>query len=144
MNFAKIMEHDEGVELQMYKDSRGYWTIGIGTLLDPRKGAKISKAAAEFMFNERIEEKRKKLDARIPWWKHETQVRQWAMLSMAYQLGVHGVEGFHDMLAAWKAGDYKTAAAEALDSHWSREQTPGRSKRIAHMIEFDEVPEDYL
>ena len=41
---------------------------------------------------------------------------QEALLDMAYQLGVDGLLGFHDMLAALERGDYQAAKAAALSS----------------------------
>jgi GH24 family phage-related lysozyme (muramidase) len=34
MNIYKQLKRDEGEVLHAYKDSLGYWTIGIGILID--------------------------------------------------------------------------------------------------------------
>ncbi len=42
MNNAKdLIEFHEGRRLHAYRDSLGFWTIGIGRLIDARKGAKL-------------------------------------------------------------------------------------------------------
>ena len=38
------------------------------------------------------------------------QARQRALLDMAYELGVEGLLGFHDMLAALERGDWAAAS----------------------------------
>ena len=58
------------------------------------------------------------------------QARQGALLDMAYELGVEGLLGFHDMLAALARGDWAGAHAAALKSKWATE-VPGRAIVIA-------------
>jgi lysozyme len=63
-----------------------------------------------------------------------SEPRQVVLVCMAYQLGVAGLLGFKNMLAATASGDYKKAAAEMLNSRWAR-QTPNRAQRMAKQME---------
>ena len=57
-----------------------------------------------------------------------------AMLAdMAYQLGVHGVLAFDDMLTCMQREDWQCAHDAALDSAWARE-TPARAKRVSGIL----------
>ena len=56
------------------------------------------------------------------------------ILEMAYEMGVSGVLGFGDMLAALSAGDYDKGADEALDSKWARQDSPRRARELAEII----------
>jgi lysozyme len=53
---------------------------------------------------------------------------------MAYEMGVAGVLGFHDMLRACQAGDWSGAAAAGLDSDWARKEAPARAERLMAML----------
>jgi lysozyme len=41
-NIAEQLRRDEGEVLHAYQDKYGYWTIGVGRLIDARKGGGIS------------------------------------------------------------------------------------------------------
>lgn len=56
------------------------------------------------------------------------------LLDMAYNMGVAGLMNFHHMLAAVQAGDWKTAAAEMLNSTWAK-QVKNRAYRLAAVME---------
>ena len=139
MNLETLLEQHEAFVPHAYQDSEGYWTIGIGRLIDQRKGGGITYEEAKYLLRNDIARKETELDAKIPWWRHESTVRQWAMLSLAFNLGVRGLLAFKKMLAAWEAKDYAEAAREALDSVWAT-QVKSRANYIAHMIEHDEIP----
>lgn len=127
---------DEGEVLHAYQDSLGYLTIGVGHLIDPRKGGKISKAASRFMLAEDIDEKMRDLDKALPWWRELSDVRQRVLVNMAFNLGIRGLMGFLNTLKAVKEGRYKDAAKGMLASKWAV-QVGDRAKRLADMMEFD-------
>lgn len=114
-----------------YQDHLGFLTIGIGTLIDKRKGGRISRAAALFMLRERLDEIEALLDAQIAWWRDLDEVRRQVLVAMAYQLGVDGLLKFENTLAAVQRGDFEAAASGMLASKWGREDTPARAKRAA-------------
>lgn len=116
-----------------YKDHLGYWTIGLGFLIDKEKGGRIPDAVIDFWRDQIIEDREKALDRAIPWWREQSDARQRALLAMSYQMGIGGLLGFPKMLGAMQAGNYEEAAAQALDSLWAR-QTPARAARTAEMI----------
>lgn len=127
MNLEKLEEElvrDEGEVLHCYQDTLGYWTIGVGQLIDHRKGGGISQAASRFMLAEKIASIEKALDARIPWWRTLTDARQRVLVNMAYNLGVAGLMGFVNTLAAAKDGRYEDAAKGIRASKAAR-QTGG-------------------
>jgi lysozyme len=53
---------------------------------------------------------------------------------MAFNLGVVRLLGFRDMLSRLEAGDWRGAAAAALDSRWAA-QVGERARRIARIFE---------
>lgn len=129
-----ILEREEGCVLHAYKDHLGYWTIGIGTLIDKRKGGGISRAAALFMLREKIVSIETQLDMWLPWWRGLDEARREVVVSMAYQLGVEGLLRFTNTLGAMRRGDYAAAADGMLASKWGREDTPERAARAAEAM----------
>lgn len=44
------LERDEGFRAKPYRDSKGYWTVGIGRLIDKRRGGGLRPFEAEGIF----------------------------------------------------------------------------------------------
>lgn len=133
MNHEKLIDElvlDEGLRLRVYNDTKGIPTIGIGRNL--LKG--ISREEAYHLANNDIEDVVADLDRAIPWWAKLDEVRQRALVNLAFNMGIARLLGFHKMLAALQSADFVTAAAELLDSNWKTDVGPERSGRIHQMI----------
>ena len=126
--------HDEGEVLSAYTDSLGYLTIGVGHLIDARKGGKISQAASRFILAEDIDAKFRQCREAWSWFLMLGDVRQRAICNMVFQLGLNGVKNFRRMIAAIERQDWTEAAREGLDSAWAK-QTPKRALRVMRMLE---------
>lgn len=133
MNIIDQLKRDEGIKLQAYQDHLGYWTIGIGRLIDARKGGGISQEEAEYLLANDVYRIWGELDRRIPWFEKLDDVRRGALTNMAFQLGTAGLLAFKKSLDLIQKGDYASAHDELLNSTWAR-QTPERAKRIAKQI----------
>ncbi len=140
------LRRDEDEKLTAYKDSLGYWTIGVGHLIDPAKGAdpapfgidlrggkSISPAQSEMLLRQDVSAKAAELDKRLPWWRKLSDARQRVLLNMAFNLGVDGLLGFKNTLAMVQAGDYAGAARGMLASKWAG-QVHARADRLAAMM----------
>lgn len=127
------LKRDEGFVSHAYQDHLGFWTIGIGRLVDQRRGGGISMAEAEYLLANDISRVWSSLRLSIPWFDRLTDTRKRALVNMAFQLGVNGLLNFRRTLTHLEAGRYDAAAKEALNSNWAR-QTPARAKRISDMI----------
>ena len=138
---ALIVDHlrkEEGTVLHAYQDHLGYWTIGVGRLIDAKKGGGISEAEAEYLLMNDIAKVQLQLDDRIPWWRGLSEVRQCVLVSMAFQMGIGGLMSFKNTLGAIERGDWARAAAGMRASKWHT-QTPARAGRLAAAMETDEV-----
>lgn len=134
------LELDEGRVPYVYPDQFGYLTIGLGHLVDKRKGGKLSNAAIDFIFEEDVNAKWVELTNRAPWVVRLSDARQNALVNAAFQLGVTGLLGFKKAIAALQRGDFATAANEFLDSDWAK-QTPNRAQRVAALIRSGSFPD---
>jgi lysozyme len=129
------LERDEGRVLHAYQDSLGYWTIGIGRLIDKRRGGGISNEEADLLKRNDIAKVRRQLDEMLPWWRGMSPARQRAIQNMTFQLGIAGLLRFTSTLRHLEAGNYASAAANMRGSLWAR-QTPARAERVIRLVEL--------
>ena len=123
------LREDEGYKTFVYKDSLGFDTIGIGFLVDRRKGG-LRPEEISFILKNRIGLAAQDMDRRIPWWRTLSPNRQRVLLNMAYQMGVDGLLGFVNTLRMVQNEDFAGAAEGMLNSLWAK-QTPARAKRLS-------------
>ncbi len=127
------LRRDEDEVLHAYPDHLGFLTIGVGRLIDKRKGGGITPEESAYLLNNDIDKRQAELLRRAPWMANLDPVRFGALLNMAFQLGVDGLLGFTNTLALIHAGDYPGAAAGMLNSKWAG-QTPARAERLSKQI----------
>jgi lysozyme len=130
---VELLEHDEGVRLKPYTDAVGKLTIGAGRNLTD-KG--LTRQEARMLLQNDIDECMADLDP-LPWFAHLSDIRQRAICSMRFNLGMAGLMQFHKMLVHLEHGRYTSAAREMLESTWAT-QVKQRADRLAVMMITDE------
>jgi len=130
---TKQLRRDEGEVLTAYQDHLGFWTLGVGRLIDKRKGGGITPEESAYLLSNDIDKREAELLRRAPWMANLDPARFGALLNMAFQMGVDGLLGFKNTLAMVRAGDYAGAAVGMLESTWAK-QTPERAKRISDQM----------
>jgi lysozyme len=133
MNIEAMREElllDEGLKLKPYRCTAGKLSIGVGRNLDDLG---ISRAEALLMLDNDIQCTATELDARLPWWRTLDEVRQRVILNMAFNLGIKGLLGFKNTLAAVQAEKWEDAANGMLASRWAG-QVGARAQRLAQMM----------
>ena len=125
------LERDEGRRLKPYVDTTGKITIGVGRNLTD---VGISDADCDRMLNEDIAAAEAGLDRALPWWRQIGDVRQRALVNMAFNLGLPTLLSFHATLGAMEEGRWAAAAAGMRSSLWHA-QIGARAERLARMIE---------
>lgn len=136
-NIKEQLIRDEGDIPYAYRDSLGYWTIGVGFLIDKEKGGRLPDAVRDFWLEYEINDKERQLRARLPIFEDLNKARQDALINMSFNLGVNGLLGFKNTLSLLSAGKYKEAAKEMLNSKWA-DQVGDRAKRLSKQIETGE------
>jgi lysozyme len=131
------LESDEGRKEVLYRDNLGYLTIGIGRLLDPRKGGRLRPVEVDFLFDNDFEEKEAQCEAKIEGFSRLNGARKAALINMCFQMGISGLLQFRKMLAALRDEHWADARYHALDSEWAK-QTPNRAQRVAYQLESGE------
>jgi len=128
---------EEGAESCAYQDSLGYWTIGVGRLIDSRKGGGLSNEEIDFLLENDIKRNYEAVLKALPWMEKLSDQRQAVLIEMAFQMGVGGLLQFKRTLGSIEDGQYGEAAVEMLDSLWAQ-QTPERAKRLSKQMESGE------
>ena len=132
------LRRDEGVKAAAYQDHLGYWTIGVGRLIDSRKpGAGLRPDEIDYLLRNDIADRVQALTKALPWFDRLDEARRGVLINMAFQLGTAGLLGFKSTLALVAAGKYTEAAEQMLKSKWAT-QTPARAKRLAEQMKTGE------
>lgn len=136
---AQLVTH-EGLKFVVYDDATGLAlkkgdtlegnpTLGIGcNLVEP-----VSQAIVDLLLQERLAPLMANLTHTYTWFAGLDSVRQRAIIDMAFNVGLTGLQKSPKMLAALTAKDYHTAAVEMLDGAWA-EQVGKRATTLADMI----------
>ena len=132
-NISDQLRRDEDEVLTAYPDSLGYLTIGVGRLIDGRKGGGITKEESAYLLANDIKRKTEEVLAALPWASTLDPVRFAVLVNMAFQLGTSGLLGFKNTLALVQAGNWAHAAENMRSSKWHA-QTPARCERLAKQI----------
>jgi lysozyme len=127
--FRKLMILREGERLEVYQDSRGLLTCGIGHLVtaadDLALGEAITQDRSDDLF---AADGRAALDAAYEQ-AADAGITSTAFIpflaSVNFQLGVAWCHEFPQTWACIVAGEYEQAAVDAGESEWAR-QTPVR------------------
>lgn len=133
MTLIEMLERDEGRVRHAYQDHLGYWTIGVGRLIDSRKGGGLSDDEINLLLANDIKRKTAEVAKALPWISQLDGARQAVLIAMAFQMGTEGLLKFKNTLAKVQAGDYEGAADGMMQSLWAR-QTPGRAARMAKQM----------
>nr|7RX9_A Chain A, Phosphatidylinositol 3,4,5-trisphosphate-dependent Rac exchanger 1 protein, Endolysin chimera [synthetic construct] len=148
-NIFEMLRIDERLRLKIYKDTEGYYTIGIGHLLtkSPSLNAAkseldkaigrncngvITKDEAEKLFNQDVDAAVRGIlrNAKLkPVYDSLDAVRRCALINMVFQMGETGVAGFTNSLRMLQQKRWDEAAVNLAKSIWYN-QTPNRAKRV--------------
>ena len=137
MNLITQLRREEGVSRHAYQDHLGYWTIGVGRLIDARKGGGLSDQEVDYLLRNDVSRFNAEVMAALPWVKELNEARQAVLIGMAFQMGTAGLLQFRNTLNAVRDNRWFDAAEGMLASRWAQ-QTPGRASRMAKQMETGE------
>ena len=141
----------EGLKLNVYKDTLGIDTIGIGRNLEDRGISKeeldamdipnietvyqygITEVDAVYLAENDVQIVEKELLRAHPCVDRLDAVRQLVLVDMAFNMGVPRLCKFKKMWAAIHEDDFSTAAKEMMDSRWAT-QVKSRADKLANMM----------
>lgn len=136
----KQLQLHEGIELQLYPDTEGNDTLGIGYNVAARTleefnrtiGRKIDVAAKPCITHDEavqqcladITRVERAVVVHFPEYQLLNEVRQRVCVDLAFNIGFKAL-GFKKCIAAIKINDWSWAARELIKSHWSTQVQPG-------------------
>jgi len=148
--------HHEGLVLQVYQDTLGIDTIGIGRNLEDRGITDeeledmgianidhvyefgITEADAILLAENDVEIVEDELLRAHPCVDRLDAVRQLILIDMAFNMGVPRLKKFKKMWAAIHDENFTVASKEMLDSRWAS-QVKSRSTKLAHAMYSGEM-----
>ena len=127
---------DEGVKYEVYSDSVGKLTFGIGHLItkkDPEYGKQVGTKVSEKRVKEAFGVDLQIVLKDVYAWSSDcntwpSEVKQ-IIANMMFNLGRNRMNKFAKLKAAVQAREWKTAANEMADSRWAR-QVKDRATRL--------------
>lgn len=154
VNVFDMLAFDEGLKLTVYKDTEGYWTVGLGHLLTKQKdkavaiseldklvGRKtngvITEKEARNIFDKDVKkaiDQVKKSSILSPIYNKISENRKMALINMVFQMGLAGAESFKNSLTLVSNSYYTKAASNMRQSKWYR-QTPNRAERVIKVLQ---------
>lgn len=126
---AQLVIDEKKVD-HVYMDSEGFWTIGVGRLIDKRRGGRLRDDEMALMLENDIDDAEADARSVFPTFDALSDCRKAVIVNMAFNLGRERLAGFNGMRKAISTGDFGRAAAEMLDSKWAQ-QVGARAERLA-------------
>ena len=132
------LRRDEGVEREVYKDSVGIDTIGVGHNLYAKPlpeswSPPLTDLQIDQLLSEDLVEVFEGLDKHMPDWKELSEPRQRVLVNMAFNMGIEGLMTFKNTLKAIEESNYSYASALMMQSKWAR-QVGARASRLSSMM----------
>ena len=146
----KLIAH-EGLRLEVYQDTLGIDTIGIGRNLEDRGITKeelegldipsinhvyeygLTEADAVYLAHNDVEIVEEELVRAHPCVDRLDSVRQLILMDMAFNMGVPRLCKFKKMWNAIHDDNFQAAAKEMLDSRWAN-QVKSRATKLANAM----------
>jgi len=132
-DLISMLKRHEGRSLKPYLCTADKLTIGYGRNLDD---IGISEDEALYLLQNDIDACYSELNV-FHWFQELDQVRQEALVSMRFNLGLPRFLNFKKMIARLMAKEYSQAAEEIINSLYAR-QVGDRANELAYMIERGE------
>ena len=142
MNLEELKEHikyEEGIKYEIYNDSLGYKTFGVGHLVrasDPENnmevGTEVSKERVDEGFDADLQIAINDAETFCEDMQVDENIKE-CVTHMVFQLGLPRLNKFKNFKQALLDGDIKTAQTEMKDSLWYR-QTTNRAERLIEKL----------
>ena len=137
MNILTQLRREEGCIPHAYQDHLGYWTIGVGRLIDKRRGGGLSDDEIDMLLRNDVERCTREVRAALPWFDTLNEPRRAVLIGMAFQMGFEGLMKFKTTLGLIRDHRFADVPKQMLRSRWAS-QTPERARRMAEQMRTGE------
>lgn len=134
---VKLIQH-EGEVLHGYTDSEGFLTIGIGHLIDQRRGGGISRKVSRILFDDDLAEAEADCAQAFNFWHRLDDIRKDVVVMLRFNMGLKGLKTFRLMLKAIDEGEWSEAAWQLSNSLWAKQVQRERMIDLCTALETGE------
>jgi len=121
---------DEGYRHELYRDTKGKLTIGIGRNLTD---VGLSRDEAAYLLHNDIMNAISDLDAQGKWWRDLPEPQARAMVNLCFNMGMAKLLTFVTFLDLMSDGKYDEAAADLMTTAWYREVGQRGPRMVARL-----------
>ena len=133
MSLQQRLEQAEGRVKFAYQDSLGYWTIGIGRLVDKRKGGGLSDDEIDYLLANDIKKRTLECKQLFRDFDSFPQSIQEALIEMMFNIGFSNISSYHTFISQVNAKDWKGVQANIRS--WNKWITQVGMKRVQYIID---------
>ena len=144
-NIKQMVIANEGWKTKPYKDTRGYWTVGVGHLINPKSPKTLPKEWDRELTNEEVRQlfetdfdAHLKQAQKTPGWDKANEAGKAGLVDLTYNMGGWWYTKFVKAAALLKEGNFKDAALELKNSDWYK-QVGGRAPVTISLISSGSV-----
>ena len=144
-NIKQMVIANEGWKTKPYKDTRGYWTVGVGHLINPKSPKTLPKEWDRELSNEEVRQlfekdfdEHLKQAQKTPGWDKANEAGKAGLVDLTYNMGGWWYTKFVKAAALLKEGNFKDAALELKNSDWYK-QVGGRAPVTISLISSGSV-----
>lgn len=150
-DLTKVLIHDEGIRETPYKDTAGFWTIGVGHFIgNDITQLKLSKNAINAQLQDDIVAHINFVQNifGVDFYHSLDPARRAALVSLAFNLGVNLLK-FVNTIELIKQKKWDEVCVNLAKSKWARDVDPkqrvgeGRDDRIINMFKTGKFPQEY-
>jgi lysozyme len=127
---SDLIRH-EGRRSKVYRDTKGFLTVGVGHNLDA-EGLCDEAIAVQLAYDIRTKAI-EPLNRYLPWWDQQPDSVKRALINLMFNMGPRTLLQFQETLSLMKKGDYREAAAQLLKSRYAT-QVGQRAQEVASWI----------
>lgn len=122
------LNSEEGRIPYAYQDSLGYWTIGVGHLIDKKRGGRLDDAVIDLQLDLDVD-RAERIAAQYGWYASLNAPRQNVIVDIIFNMGKAHFDEFHNAQNWIERGDFEHGADELANSLWAK-QTGSRAVKL--------------
>lgn len=141
MKFTQtVVDHfirEEGYRRKSYKDTKGFWTIGVGHFLGAERrweGLIWDQETILKVLEQDIAMHESEVRQLFPQWERFDDGLKLALTDMVFNMGMPSFRTFKNTIRMIHNGQFAQAAANAASSKWATIDVPNRAKRVLELI----------